>query len=55
MESTALLIGFIVMSIGSLGIYATGSKTSAIRHHTQIHSLVPFIAGLPPEKWSSLK
>ncbi len=44
MESTAFLIGFTVMSIGSLGIYATGSKTRAIRHHTQIHSLVPFIA-----------
>lgn len=44
MESTALLIGFVAMSVGSLGIYATGSKSSAIRHHTQIHALVPFIA-----------
>ncbi|MBB3951512.1 bacteriorhodopsin [Aureimonas jatrophae] len=44
MESTALLIGFIVMSIASIGIYVTGSKASAIRHHTQIHALVPFIA-----------
>jgi len=44
MESTALLVGFVVMSLGSLGIYVSGSKHNAIRHHTQIHSLVPFIA-----------
>lgn len=44
MESTALLIGFVAMSVGSLAIYATGSKSNAIRHHTQIHALVPFIA-----------
>ena len=44
MDSTAFLIGFVAMSIGSLAIYATGSKAAAVRHHTQIHSLVPFIA-----------
>lgn len=44
MESTPLLIGFIVMSIASIGLYAHGAKSPAVRHHTQIHSLVPFIA-----------
>ena len=44
MESTALLVGFVVMSIGSLALYATGSKDPAVRHHTQFHALVPFIA-----------
>lgn len=39
-----LLLGFIVMSLGSLAIYATGSKDPEWRHHTQMHSLVPFIA-----------
>ena len=39
-----LLLGFIVMALGSLAIYATGSKDPEWRHHTQMHSLVPFIA-----------
>ncbi|MBB3950824.1 bacteriorhodopsin [Aureimonas jatrophae] len=44
MEKTALLTGFVVMSLGSLALYAKGPKSNAVRHHTQIHSLVPFIA-----------
>lgn len=44
MASTALLIGFVIMSLGSLALYVTGSKDPAVRHHTQFHSLVPFIA-----------
>ncbi len=39
-----LLIGFVVTSLASLGIYATGSKDPEWRHHTHGHSIVPFIA-----------
>ena len=39
-----LLLGFIVMSLGSLAIYAAGSKVPEWRHHTHLHALVPFIA-----------
>ena len=39
-----LLIGFVVMSLASLAIYATGSKVPEWRHHTHSHSIVPFIA-----------
>ena len=39
-----LMIGFIVMSLGSLAIYAHGDKRNEFLHHTQFHSLVPFIA-----------
>ena len=39
-----LVIGFTIMSLASLGIYATGSKNPEWRHHTHAHALVPFIA-----------
>ena len=39
-----LLIGFTVMSLGSLAIYAHGDKRNEFLHHTQFHSVVPFIA-----------
>ena len=39
-----LMIGFIVMSLGSLAIYAHGDKRNEFLHHTQFHSVVPFIA-----------
>ena len=38
------LIGFVVMSLSSLAIYAKGSKEPEIRHHTYFHASVPFIA-----------
>lgn len=44
MDQTAFMIGFAVMSLASLAIYATGSKTPPSRHHTLLHSAVPFIA-----------
>lgn len=44
MDSTPFLIGFVIMSLGSLAIYARGSKAPAIRHHTYFHATVPFIA-----------
>ena len=44
MDWTAFLIGFSVMALASLAIYATGSKQSPARHHTLLHSVVPFIA-----------
>ena len=43
-DNLPLVIGFVIMSLGSLGIYAHGSKHPEIRHHTNFHSLVPFIA-----------
>ena len=39
-----LIIGFSVMALASLAIFAHGSKHPEIRHHTQFHSVVPFIA-----------
>lgn len=39
-----LLIGFVVMALGSLAVYAHGSSHPEIRHHTNFHSLVCFIA-----------
>lgn len=39
-----LTIGFVVMSLGSLAIYAHGDKRNEFLHHTQFHSVVPFIA-----------
>ena len=39
-----LLIGFAVMAIGSLVLYVTGTKDPVYRHHTYLHSVVPFIA-----------
>lgn len=38
------LAGFTIMSLASLLIYAKGSKAPPARHHTFIHSAVPFIA-----------
>ena len=38
------LIGFVIMSLSSLAIYAKGSKEPEIRHHTYFHASVPFIA-----------
>ncbi|MEW4448925.1 bacteriorhodopsin [Qipengyuania sp. JC766] len=39
-----LVIGFVVMALGSLAIYAHGDKRTEYLHHTQFHSVVPFIA-----------
>ncbi|UVI40107.1 bacteriorhodopsin [Qipengyuania spongiae] len=44
-QQLPLLIGFIVMALGSLAIFAHGDKRREFRHHTQFHSVVPFIAG----------
>ncbi|MEZ3498547.1 bacteriorhodopsin [Pantoea sp. KPR_PJ] len=44
MDQTAFLIGFSVMAIASLVIYATGGKKFPSRHHTLMHASVPFIA-----------
>ena len=44
MDATAFLIGFTILSLGSLAIYATGSKEPPTRHHTLLHASVPFIA-----------
>ncbi len=39
-----LVLGFVIMSLGSLAIYAHGDKRNEFLHHTQFHSVVPFIA-----------
>lgn len=44
MDQTAFMIGFTVMSLASLAIYAKGKKTSPSLHHTLLHAAVPFIA-----------
>jgi len=44
MNQTAFMIGFTVMSLSSLLIYAKGSKAPPARHHTLLHASVPFIA-----------
>lgn len=44
MDHTVFLVGFTIMSLASLAIYAKGSKDPAIRHHTYFHATVPFIA-----------
>ncbi|WP_242150320.1 bacteriorhodopsin [Sphingomonas sp. BAUL-RG-20F-R05-02] len=44
MNQTPFLIGFSVMALASLAIYATGKKTAPLRHHTLLHASVPFIA-----------
>ncbi|MBB4154222.1 bacteriorhodopsin [Sphingomonas jinjuensis] len=44
MDQTAFLIGFAIMSLASLAIYAKGSKAPPARHHTLLHAAVPFIA-----------
>ncbi len=38
------LVGFTIMSLSSLGIYAKGSKQPPARHHTYMHAAVAFIA-----------
>jgi bacteriorhodopsin len=44
MDQTAFLLGFTIMSLASLAIYATGKKTPPSQHHTLLHAAVPFIA-----------
>ncbi|WP_296264684.1 bacteriorhodopsin [Pseudomonas sp. UBA6562] len=44
MVQTPLLIGFIVMSLASLAIYAKGAHHGPLRGHTLLHAAVPFIA-----------
>jgi bacteriorhodopsin len=44
MDFTPFLVGFVIMSLSSVAIYAKGSKLPAIRHHTYMHAAVPFIA-----------
>lgn len=44
MDQTAFVIGFTVMSLASLAIYAKGKKTPPSQHHTLLHATVPFIA-----------
>ena len=44
MDPTPFLIGFTVMSLASIAIYASGTKQPPSRHHTLIHAAVPFIA-----------
>jgi len=44
MDQTAFMIGFSVMAIASLIIYATGDKKYPFGHHTLVHASVPFIA-----------
>ena len=44
MDQTAFMIGFTVMSLASLAIYAKGKKTPPSQHHTLLHATVPFIA-----------
>lgn len=38
------LVGFVIMSLACLAIYAKGSKLPPARHHTYFHATVPFIA-----------
>lgn len=44
MDRTVFLVGFAIMALSSLAIYAKGSKQAEIRHHTYFHAVVPFIA-----------
>lgn len=44
MDHGVFLIGFAIMAVASLAIYAHGSKEPEIRHHTYFHGTVPFIA-----------
>lgn len=44
MSQTPLLIGFVIMSLASLAIYAKGAHRGPLRGHTLIHAAVPFIA-----------
>ena len=44
MDMAPFFIGFIIMSLSSVAIYAVGSKLPPTRHHTYFHATVPFIA-----------
>ena len=44
MDALPFIIGFVIMSLSSLAIYATGPKTSPLRQHVLLHATVPFIA-----------
>lgn len=44
MDFTPFLVGFVIMSLSSLAIYAKGSKAPGAIHHTYMHATVPFIA-----------
>lgn len=44
MDFTPFLIGFVIMSLASLAIYAKGSKSGPAGVHTYLHAAVPFIA-----------
>ena len=44
MDMTPFAVGFVIMSLASLAIYAKGSKAPPVRHHTYFHATVPFIA-----------
>ena len=44
MIQTPLIIGFIIMSLASLAIYAKGAHHGPLRGHTLVHAAVPFIA-----------
>jgi bacteriorhodopsin len=44
MTPIPLLLGFVIMSLASLAIYAKGAHSGALRGHTLVHSAVPFIA-----------
>lgn len=44
MDQTPFLIGFAVMSLASLAIYAKGRKAPPFGSHTLLHASVPFIA-----------
>ena len=44
MQQTAFLIGFTIMALAPLAIWATGGRTPAARPHTLIHASVPFVA-----------
>ena len=44
MDFTPFLVGFVIMSLSCLAIYAKGSKAPEAVHQTYMHATVPFIA-----------
>lgn len=44
MVMSPFFVGFVIMALASLAIYAKGSKLPPVRHHTYFHATVPFIA-----------
>ena len=40
MDWTAFMVGFSIMALASLAIYASGSKQPPSRHHTLLHATV---------------